>query len=157
MPTHAEKRVVPFTPEQLFNLVADVQRYPEFLPWCVGARIRKREGNLVVADLVIGYKMIRERFTSRVTLSPEKSRIDVEYADGPFKYLNNHWVFEEHPDGCLIDFYVDFEFHSKMLQKIIEVFFNEAVRRMVAAFESRAHDLYGDGGSSGSQVPENMR
>jgi len=143
MPTHAEQRVVPFTPEQLFDLIADIQRYPEFLPWCVGARIRKRDGNRIVADLVIGYKLIRERFTSTVTLSPEQNRIDVEYTDGPFKYLNNHWVFEPHPDGCLIDFYVDFEFRSKMLQKIIEVFFNEAVRRMVGAFEDRAHDLYG--------------
>lgn len=142
MPTHAEQRVVPFSPEQLFNLVADVQRYPEFLPWCVGARIRKRDGNHIIADLVIGYKLIRERFTSRVTLSPGLNRIDVEYADGPFKYLNNHWVFEPHPEGCLIDFYVDFEFRSKMLQKIIEVFFNEAVRRMVGAFETRAYELY---------------
>lgn len=143
MPTHAEQRVVPFTPEQLFDLIADIQRYPEFLPWCVGARIRKRDGNRIVADLVIGYKLIRERFTSTVTLSPEQNRIDVEYTDGPFKYLNNHWVFEPHPEGCLIDFYVDFEFRSKMLQKIIEVFFNEAVRRMVGAFEDRAHELYG--------------
>lgn len=143
MPTHAEQRVVPFAPEQLFDLIADIQRYPEFLPWCVGARIRKRDGNRIVADLVIGYKLIRERFTSTVTLSPEQNRIDVEYTDGPFKYLNNHWVFEPHPDGCLIDFYVDFEFRSKMLQKIIEVFFNEAVRRMVGAFEARAHELYG--------------
>ena len=124
MPTHAEQRVVPFAPEQLFDLIADIQRYPEFLPWCVGARIRKRDGNRIVADLVIGYKLIRERFTSTVTLSPEQNRIDVEYTDGPFKYLNNHWV-------------------SKMLQKIIEVFFNEAVRRMVGAFEARAHELYG--------------
>jgi coenzyme Q-binding protein COQ10 len=143
MPTHAEQRVVPFAPEQLFDLIADIQRYPEFLPWCVGARIRKRDGNRIVADLVIGYKLIRERFTSTVTLSPEQNRIDVEYTDGPFKYLNNHWVFEPHPEGCLIDFYVDFEFRSKMLQKIIEVFFNEAVRRMVGAFEARAHELYG--------------
>ncbi|MEO9899728.1 type II toxin-antitoxin system RatA family toxin [Nisaea sp.] len=143
MPTHAEQRVVPFTSEQLFDLIADIQRYPEFLPWCVGARIRKRDGNRIVADLVIGYKLIRERFTSTVTLSPEQNRIDVEYTDGPFKYLNNHWVFEPHPEGCMIDFYVDFEFRSKMLQKIIEVFFNEAVRRMVGAFEARAHELYG--------------
>ncbi|MEP3113972.1 type II toxin-antitoxin system RatA family toxin [Nisaea sp.] len=143
MPTHVEQRVVPFTSEQLFDLIADIQRYPEFLPWCVGARIRKRDGNRIVADLVIGYKLIRERFTSTVTLSPEQNRIDVEYTDGPFKYLNNHWVFEPHPEGCMIDFYVDFEFRSKMLQKIIEVFFNEAVRRMVGAFEARAHELYG--------------
>lgn len=143
MPTHAEQRVVPFSPEQLFDLIADVQRYPEFLPWCVGARIRKRDGDTIFADLVIGYKLFRERFTSKVTLSRDRNRIDVEYTDGPFKYLNNHWVFEPHPEGCLIDFYVDFEFRSKMLQKIIEVFFNEAVRRMVGAFEARAHELYG--------------
>ena len=143
MPTHAEQRVVPFSPEQLFDLVSDIQRYPEFLPWCVGARIRKRDGNRIVADLVIGYKLIRERFTSTVTLSPEQNRIDVDYTDGPFKYLNNHWVFVPHPDGCMIDFYVDFEFRSTILQKIIEVFFNEAIRRMVGAFECRAHELYG--------------
>ena len=152
MPTHAEKRAVPFSPQQLFDLVADVQRYPEFLPWCVGARIRKREGALIVADLIIGYKMIRERFTSRVTLSPEQNRIDVEYADGPFKYLNNHWVFEPQEGGCVIDFYVDFEFKSRMLQKIIEVFFNEAVRRMVAAFEARAYELYGGELSDPAQI-----
>ena len=144
MPTHAEKRAVPFSPQQLFDLVADVQRYPEFLPWCVGARIRKREGNLVIADLIIGYKMIRERFTSRVTLSPEKNRIDVEYADGPFKYLNNHWIFNDHPDGCEIDFYVDFEFKSALLQKTIGLLFNEAVHRMIAAFEQRAEVLYSE-------------
>ncbi|WP_420404950.1 type II toxin-antitoxin system RatA family toxin [Nisaea sp.] len=157
MPTHAEKRAVPFSPQQLFDLVADVQRYPEFLPWCVGARVRKREGQLIVADLIIGYKMIRERFTSRVTLSPEKNRIDVEYADGPFRYLNNHWVFEPHDDGCMIDFYVDFEFKSRMLQKIIEVFFNEAVRRMVTAFESRAYELYGAERSGSEQQAENKQ
>lgn len=157
MPTHAEKRVVPFSPDQLFDLVADVQRYPEFLPWCVGARIRKREGDLIVADLIIGYKMIRERFTSRVTLSRDRNRIDVEYADGPFKYLNNHWVFEPHPEGCMIDFYVDFEFRSRMLQKIIAVFFNEAVRRMVAAFEARAYDLYEGQDRPGAKVIENTQ
>lgn len=142
MPTHAEKRVVPFTPEQIFDLVSDIQRYPEFLPWCVGARIRKREGNVVVADLIIGYKLVRERFTSKVTLDPAGMRIDVEYTEGPFKYLNNHWVFLDHEQGCTIDFYVDFEFRSRMLQKIIELVFNEAVRRMVTAFEERAYAIY---------------
>jgi coenzyme Q-binding protein COQ10 len=145
MPTHAEKRVLPYTPEQMYDLVADIEKYPEFLPWCLAARIRKREGNVVYADLIIGFKMIRERFTSRVTLSPP-DRIDVSYTEGPFSYLNNHWIFiPTENGGCLIDFYVDFEFRSKMLQKIIGVLFNEAVRRMVAAFETRARDLYGDG------------
>lgn len=146
MPTHAEKRVLPYTPKQLYDLVADIERYPEFLPWCLAARIRKREGNLVVADLVIGFKMFRERFTSRVHLDPEGRRIHVTYAEGPFRYLNNHWIFEDHPDGCAIDFYVDFEFHSRILQKAIEVLFSEAVRRMVGAFEARARTLYGADG-----------
>lgn len=142
MPTHAERKVLPYTPEQMYALVADVERYPEFLPWCLAARIRRREGNVMWADLVIGFKMVRERFTSRVELDESKCRIDVQYTDGPFQYLNNHWIFERHPDGCLIDFYVDFEFRSKMLQKIMGLLFNEAVRRMVQAFETRAHQLY---------------
>lgn len=143
MPTHAEKRVLGYSPKQLFDLVADIERYPEFLPWCLNARIRKREGDLVIADLVIGFKMFRERFTSRVVLQPERRRIDVTYSEGPFRYLNNHWVFEDHPQGCAIDFYVDFEFHSRLLQKAIQPLFSEAVRRMVAAFEGRARALYG--------------
>lgn len=149
MPTHAEKRLLPYTPEQLFDLVAQVDRYPEFLPWCLAARIRKREGDLVVADLAIGFKMIRERFTSNVRLM-RPDRIDVWYADGPFKHLNNHWRFDavapssELPTGgTLIDFYVDFEFRSKLLQSLIGVLFNEATKRMVAAFEARARQLYG--------------
>ena len=152
MPTHAEQRVLPYTREQLFDLVADVERYPEFLPWCVAARVRRREPTLVVADLVIGFKMVRERFTSRVVLDPPE-RIDVSYAEGPFRYLNNHWLFEALPDGnTRIDFFVDFEFRSRVLQKIIEVLFNEAVRRMVAAFETRARQLYGGPQAAGDAV-----
>ena len=143
MPTHAEKRVLLYTPRQLFDLVADIESYPEFLPWCVAARVRKREGDMIVADLVIGFRMFRERFTSRVRLDRPACRIDVAYAEGPFKYLNNHWVFEDHPEGCAIDFYVDFEFHSRLLQRMIEALFQEAVRRMVSAFEGRARALYG--------------
>ncbi|MBT4019689.1 MAG: type II toxin-antitoxin system RatA family toxin [Alphaproteobacteria bacterium] len=143
MSTHAEKRPLPYSPEQLFALVADVERYPEFLPWCVGARVRSNDGHLIVADLVIGYKVFRERFTSRVKLD-HPGRIDVEYSDGPFRYLNNHWKFERNEDGTTtIDFYVDFEFRSRLMQKMIGVVFNEAVKRMVQAFENRAHDLYG--------------
>ena len=147
MPTHAEKKLLPYTREQLFDLVSDIERYPEFLPWCVGARIRERRDNEILGDLLIGYKMVRERFTSRVVLSAP-DRIDVSYSEGPFKYLNNHWLFLPQGDGqCLIDFYADFEFRSKMLQKIMEMFFNEAVKRMVGAFEARAHQLYGPGRS----------
>ena len=144
MPTHAEKRHLPYRPEQLFDLVADIERYPEFLPWCVGARIRNRTEREIVADLMIGFRLIRERFTSRVTLNREGRRIDVTYTEGPFRYLNNHWIFE--PDGqggTFLDFYVDFEFRSILLQKVIGVVFNEAVRRMVGAFETRARSLYG--------------
>jgi coenzyme Q-binding protein COQ10 len=142
MPTWSEKRRLPYQPDQLYQLVADVERYPEFLPWCLAAKIRKRDGATVHADLVIGFKMFRERFTSKVTLSPP-DRIDVAYADGPFRYLDNHWIFLPTDDGTEIDFFVDFEFKNRMLQKVIEVLFNEAVRRMVAAFEARAKQLYG--------------
>ena len=143
MPTHAEKRVLPHAPEQMFELVADVGRYPEFLPWCVGCRVKKRQGNEIIADLMIGYKVFREKFTSRVVLD-RPLRIDVEYFEGPFKYLNNHWIFEPHGTGqCRIDFYVDFEFRSRLMQTVIVKVFNEAVRRMVAAFEKRARQLYG--------------
>jgi coenzyme Q-binding protein COQ10 len=144
MATHAERRLLPYRADQLFDLVADVERYPEFLPWCLGARVRERQPDLVVADLLIGYKMVRERFTSRVKLM-RPDRIDVSYSEGPFRYLDNHWRFEPQPDGkCVLDFYVDFEFRSRMLQRIIELLFNEAVKRMVGAFEGRARRLYGD-------------
>jgi coenzyme Q-binding protein COQ10 len=152
MPTHAERRLLPYTPEQLFDLVADVERYPEFLPWCLAARIRERRGNVVTADLLIGFSMVRERFTSRVALD-RPQRIDVSYAEGPFRYLNNHWNFIAQPGGeCLIDFYVDFEFRSRMLQRIIAVLFNEAVKRMVGAFEARARQLYGSPGAAAAVV-----
>ena len=153
MPTHAEERLLHYTPRQLFDLVADIERYPEFLPWCMAARVRKREGNEVFADLVIGFKVFRERFSSKVVLDPGGRRIDVSYTQGPFKYLNNHWIFKDHPEGCVIDFYVDFEFHSRILQKAIEILFHEAVRRMVAAFETRAKALYGTPAAGGPPVP----
>ena len=142
MPTHAEKRHLPHSPQQMFDLVADVAKYPEFLPWCVGTRIKEQDAKSIVADMVIGYKMFRERFTSRVELSAP-NRIDVVYEDGPFKYLNNHWIFIAEEDGsCTVDFFVDFEFHSKLLQKMIGVVFNEAVKIMVHAFEKRADVVY---------------
>jgi len=144
MITHAEERLLGYSPEQMFDLVADIERYPEFLPWCIGARIRERNDTLVVADLIIGFKMIRERFTSRVSLDRDRLTIEVTYADGPFKQMTNRWRFEPTEDGrCRIDFYVAFEFRSAMLQKLIGVLFHEAVRRMVGAFETRARKLYG--------------
>ncbi len=149
MPTHAEERRLPFSQQQLFELVADVERYPEFLPWCTACRVTKREGQLIEADLLVGFRMVRERFTSRVTLSAP-DRIDVAYLDGPFRYLNNHWIFKPTEDGCVIDFYIDFEFRSRILQRLIGPLFNEAVRRMVSAFDSRARVLYGSGPESAS-------
>lgn len=144
MPTHAERRTLPFTRDQLFDLVADVEQYPKFLPWCVAARVRRREGDMFFADLVIGFKMIRERYTSKVVLDRDHGRIDVHYTEGPFHHLTNHWIFEEAPGGgTTIDFFVDFEFRSKLLQKVIGTLFNEAVKLMVAAFEKRARQLYG--------------
>jgi coenzyme Q-binding protein COQ10 len=150
--TYAERRPVPYSPEQMYGLVADVERYPEFLPWCLAAKVRQREGSVIYADLVIGFRMVRERFTSRVALQAGH-RIDVSYAEGPFRYLENHWIFEPAPGGgCIIDFHVDFEFRNRMLQKIITVLFNEAVRRMVAAFEGRARALYGAAGGKPATV-----
>ncbi len=143
MPTHAEKRKLPYTPEQLFDLVAAVDLYPQFLPWCLASRITKRDGNVFYADLIIGYKMVREKFGSKVTaLRPD--HIHVEYLSGPMKYLSNHWRFLPEKDGsCTIDFYVDFEFKNIVLQNLMGVFFDKAVSKMVQAFEDRAKDLYG--------------
>ena len=144
MPTHAEKKILPHRPEQMLDLVADVGRYPAFLPWCLGARIRSKTDGLLVADLVIGFKGIRESFTSRVALDRDAMTIEVTYEDGPFKHLNNNWKFETaEEDKCALDFYVDFEFRSRVMQRLIELLFSEAVRRMVNAFEQRAAHLYG--------------
>jgi coenzyme Q-binding protein COQ10 len=142
MPRHEEKRVLPYSQDQLFQLVADVERYPDFLPWCVASRIKKRDGAVFFADLVIGFKMVRERFTSKVTLT-EPDRVDVTYTDGPFHHLVNHWIFNPQDGGTEIDFFVDFEFRSKLLQTLIGPLFGEAVKMMVSAFEKRAKQLYG--------------
>ena len=150
MPRHEERRVLAHSPQQLYTLVAEVQHYPEFLPWCLAVRIRERKEKLLVADLVIGFKVFRERFTSRVELDPDALRIDVTYAEGPFRYLQNHWIFNPHPKGCEIDFYVDFEFRSKIMQSVMQALFHEAVKRMVRAFEARAQDIYGPAAPSGS-------
>ncbi|TCS64205.1 type II toxin-antitoxin system RatA family toxin [Varunaivibrio sulfuroxidans] len=141
MPSYAEKKILSYRPDQLFDMVADVAKYPDFLPWCIGARVRSNDGHVMIADMVIGFKVFREKFTSRVVMQ-NPDRIDVKYLDGPFNYLENHWIFEPHPDGCRIDFHVDFEFRSKILDKAIGAVFGEAVRRMVSAFETRAHTLY---------------
>lgn len=144
MPTHAERRKLPYRPDQLFDLVADIGKYPEFLPWCVGCRVTRREDNVIWGDLMVGFKVFRETFTSKVTLQP-KRHIDVEYVDGPFRYLNNHWEFIPEDGGAAttIDFWIDFEFRSRILRAAATPVFNEAVRRMVSAFEHRAEAVYG--------------
>ena len=146
MPKFETTRPVRHTADQMFALVADVEKYPEFLPWCVATRIRSRDesenGDTITADMVIGYKMFRERFTSKVVLDRPGMRIDVAYSEGPFRYLNNHWLFEKDGDGTIVDFYVDFEFRSRLLQKLIGAVFNEAVKIMVHAFEKRALKIY---------------
>ena len=147
MKVHSEQKILPFRPDEIFELVGDVASYPEFLPWCTGARIREKQttstGETMIADLMIGFKMVREKFTSRVTLDRPSLRIDVDYLQGPFKTLKNHWTFSATQNGqCQIDFHLEFEFSSVLLQKLIGVLFHEAVRRMVAAFEARAYQLY---------------
>ena len=142
VPTHAEKRTLPYSPEQMYELVADVGKYPQFLPWCAGARVRTRTETELVADLTIGFGPFRESFTSRVQLDRPR-KVVVQYENGPFRYLNNQWTFDQDPAGCRVSFFVDFEFRSRLLQSAIGVVFNEAVRRMVNAFLKRARDVYG--------------
>jgi coenzyme Q-binding protein COQ10 len=142
MPTHAERKFLPYSPEQMFDLVADVGKYPQFLPWCVGSRVRRQTEEELVADLTIGFGPFRESFTSRVALDrPE--RVRVTYENGPFRYLNNQWDFKPRGSGTEVAFFVDFEFRSRILQAAIGVVFHEAVRRMVNAFLKRARDIYG--------------
>ena len=150
MPQHAETRFLPYTPEQMFDLVADIGRYDEFLPWVQGMRIRSHEGNVVTADMIVGFRMVRERFTSRVTLD-RPGKVHVDYISGPLKHLKNDWVFRPAPGGCTIDFSVDFEFRNKMFERLAGMFFGEAFKRMVRAFEARAAHVYGATGS-----PERM-
>lgn len=149
MPRHSESRKLPFSAQQMYDLVADVANYPKFLPWTAAARIRTTRdvegGSQMDADLVVSFKVFRERFTSRVTMYPETARIDTEYLDGPFKHLHSRWEFEDNAQGCEVRFWVDFEFRNKVLQGAAGMFFNEAMQRIVKAFENRAIELYGVG------------
>lgn len=144
---HTERRVVAYAPSQLFELVADVPRYPEFLPWCHAGRIRRREEpDVQIAELAIGFGPFHEKFASRVVLAPDAPdgpRIETTGIEGPFRRLASKWVFHPHPDGCLIDFELEFDFRSMLLQQTVRLLFAEAVKRMVGAFEARAQQLYG--------------
>ena len=142
MPTHAEHKLVPYTPDQMFDLVADVGRYHEFLPWCAASKIRTQTETELVADLTIGFGPFRESFTSRVALDRPRT-VQVKYENGPFRYLNKQWSFTPVQNGCRVDFFVDFEFRSRLLQAAIGAVFNQAVQAMVSAFLRRARAVYG--------------
>lgn len=146
MPRHSETRTLPYTPDQMYDLVADVARYPEFLPWTAAARVRSREGEnpeVMLADLVISFKVFRESFGSKVTLWPEQKRIETEYLDGPFKYLKSEWTFAPTETGCSVHFWIDYEFRNPLIGRVVGTVFNTAMQRVVAAFEARARKLYG--------------
>jgi coenzyme Q-binding protein COQ10 len=143
MPRHSETRHLPYTPEQLFDLVADVANYDEFLPWVVAVRVRSSSEAETVADLVVGFNAFKERFTSRV-VKERPRRICVDYVEGPLKYLHNEWTFERAADGGTnVRFGVDFAFKSRLFESLAGAMFDRALRRMTGAFEQRAAALYG--------------
>ena len=139
---HSEIKFINHKAENLFNLVSDVKKYPEFLPWCLGSRVKKINENNLRADLIVGFKIYREVFKSNVILNKNKFEIQVEYLDGPFKKLNNFWSFKNKNTGCEVNFFVDFTFSKRILNTVLENFFSEAVKKMVKAFEERANSLY---------------
>lgn len=140
MPRHEEKKVLPYSPEFLFDIVIDVEQYPEFLPWCISSRVYKRREGEFRADIVIGFRMFREKWASRVTFERPR-KIVVDYIHGPMKYLHNEWKFIPRENGTAVEFFVDFEFQNPLFQKLVGHLFEEAVRHMVAAFEKRAAAL----------------
>lgn len=147
MPKFEATRRVAHSPEEMFALVADVEKYPEFLPLCESLTVRsrrERDGKTVlVADMSVGYKAIRETFTTQVLLKPEELTIDVKYIDGPFKYLSNIWSFEPASDGCFVRFFIDYEFKSRILAAVMGTMFDRAFRMFAEAFEKRADAVYG--------------
>lgn len=152
MPGIREKRVLPYSCEQMFDLVADVARYREFLPWVIATRVRADSEHEMTADMVVGFKSLRESFTSRVQKN-RPTRIQVHYVDGPLRDLDNSWSFAPLPDGgCEVDFCVEFTFKNRVFEKLAGQYFDRAFRKMVAAFETRAEQLYGNNSSSAQSV-----
>jgi coenzyme Q-binding protein COQ10 len=150
MPRHTEKRVLPFTPEQLFDLVSDVGRYQEFLPWVAATRIRSNSETETTADLVVGFRALKETFTSKVRKMRPRE-IEIDYVEGPLKYLHNSWRFAPAPGGGTeVDFCVDFAFRNRIFEALAGQMFDRALRRMIGAFEDRAKALYGAAGSGSS-------
>jgi coenzyme Q-binding protein COQ10 len=153
MPSFTTRRRVAYTPAQMFDLVADVERYPEFLPLCEGLAVRTREEKadrtIIVATMAAGYKAIRESFTTRVTLLPAEHKVLVEYLDGPFSRLENRWLFRALPGGaCEVDFFIDYELRSLMLGLVVGAVFDKAFRKFTEAFEARARLVYGSAQST---------
>ena len=151
MPRHHEIRELPYSAEQMYALVADVGRYNEFLPWVTAVRVRSNSETEMIADLVVGFKGLRERFTSRVHKTPPE-RIRVDYLEGPLKHLHNEWHFTPTETGCSVDFTVEFSFRSSLFEKLAGQVFDKAVRRMTQAFEDRANALYGSSNSSATST-----
>jgi len=148
MPSFRTTRRVKHTPEEMFDLVADVEKYPLFLPLCEGLKVRsrtKQEGGreTLIADMSVGYKAIHETFTSKVTLNREKLKIMVAYLDGPFRALDNLWSFKPDGEGCLVEFFISYEFKSRMLSMVMGAMFDRAFRKFASAFEKRAEVVYG--------------
>lgn len=152
MPVINQQRRLAWTAEEMFDLVADVKRYPEFLPWVVATRIKSDSETEMVADMMVGFSALREKFTSRV-IKQRPNRIAVEYLDGPLKRLSNTWDFRAGDDGgCVIDFNVDFTFRSAILEALAGQYLDRAFRKMVAAFETRAEKVYGSRSSSATSA-----
>lgn len=148
MPHHHERRSLPHSATQMYDLVADVRRYPEFLPWVSAIRIRQDSETEMLADMVVGFKSLRETFSSRVVKTPHSS-IVVDYLDGPMKHLHNHWQFEDAVGGgSIVEFTVDFSFRNRVFEALAGQFFDSALRKMTSAFIERADDLYGSSSSS---------
>ena len=148
MPGIRETRILPYSAEQMFDLVADVAHYPDFLPWVIATRVKSNSHTEMVADMLVGFKALREKFTSRV-IKDRPNRLEVIYVDGPMKDLDNIWRFIPRADGgCEIDFCVDFTFKNKMFEMLAGQYFDRAFRKLVAAFETRANELYGSSSSS---------
>ena len=147
MPGILEIRRLHWTAEQMYDLVADVARYGEFLPWVVATRVKSDSETEMVADMLVGFNALREKFTSRV-IKARPHRIEVIYIDGPMRDLDNVWLFTPVPGGCEIEFNVDFTFRNALFEKLAGQYFNRAFRKMVGAFETRAEELYGNSSSS---------
>ena len=152
MPGIRETRTLPYSAEQMFDLVADVARYPDFLPWVIATRVRSDSDTEMVADMLVGFKALREKFSSRV-IKARPDRLEVIYVDGPMRDLDNVWHFRSTPEGgCELDFCVDFTFKNMMFEMLAGQYFDRAFRKMVAAFETRADELYGSSSSSAQSV-----